>query len=477
MTDRRSFLRGASVLMGHAALGQVMTAFAAAPRKASYFTESEMRTLRALVDVILPATDSPAASAADTHYFIDLAIPACAKPRGAEDLSRRPERVLGHRRARRAGRNRWPMLKARAAQDMRAALRPVVLQDSQGLHADRLLPLGDRRHAGAGVRTRSPAASRATCRSRPTRKRGRSDGHVQSIRRDRRRLRHVGRLGREGTHAKRASRRWCSSAAATSATSTDYTTALKDPWQLPHNNRADQRGPRGAAHPVDALSIRPVDQAAFLSTTRKYPYEQAQPFNWYRGYQVGGRSLHVGAARVPLQRSRLRGQPEAKAWASTGRSATPTSRRGTTTWRNSSAPAARTPGLPQLPKQILQPPFEMNALEKHIKREMAKAFTDRKLICSATAVLSREHNGRGPCQGRNQCARGCPYSAYFSSNGVTLPAAAATGNLTLQPDSIVHSLIYDEAQAARDRRARDRRATRSRPPSISRAWCSCAPRR
>jgi hypothetical protein len=80
MTDRRAFLRGASVLMGHAALGQVITAFAASPRKASYFNESEMSTLRALVDVILPATDSPAASAAGTHYFIDLAIPACATP-------------------------------------------------------------------------------------------------------------------------------------------------------------------------------------------------------------------------------------------------------------------------------------------------------------------------------------------------------------------------------------------------------------
>jgi hypothetical protein len=80
MTDRRAFLRGASVLMGHGALGQVITAFAASPRKASYFTAAEMRTLRALVDVILPATDSPAASAADTHYFIDLAVPACATP-------------------------------------------------------------------------------------------------------------------------------------------------------------------------------------------------------------------------------------------------------------------------------------------------------------------------------------------------------------------------------------------------------------
>jgi choline dehydrogenase-like flavoprotein len=102
--------------------------------------------------------------------------------------------------------------------------------------------------------------------------------------------------------------------------------------------------------------------------------------------------------------------------------------------------------LPQLPQQILQPPFEMNALEKHIRGALEKSFTDRRLICSATAVLSREHNGRGPCQGRNQCARGCPFSAYFSSNGVTLPAAAATGNLTLRPDSIVHSLIYDDAR-------------------------------
>jgi hypothetical protein len=80
MTDRRAFLRGASVLMGHAALGQVLTAFAAVPRKATFFNESEMSSLAALVDLILPATDSPAATAADTHYFIDLALPACGSP-------------------------------------------------------------------------------------------------------------------------------------------------------------------------------------------------------------------------------------------------------------------------------------------------------------------------------------------------------------------------------------------------------------
>jgi hypothetical protein len=73
--------------MGHAAFGQVMTAFAAAPRKATYFNPAKLATLKALVDVILPATDSPAASAADTHYFIDLAMPACASA-GAQETFR-----------------------------------------------------------------------------------------------------------------------------------------------------------------------------------------------------------------------------------------------------------------------------------------------------------------------------------------------------------------------------------------------------
>lgn len=45
---------------------------------------------------------------------------------------------------------------------------------------------------------------------------------------------------------------------------------------------------------------------------------------------------------------------------------------------------------------------------------------------------------------RNLCMRGCPYGAYFSSNASTLPAAAATGNMTLRPHSIVNSVIYDD---------------------------------
>ena len=116
MTDRRAFLRGASVLMGHAALGQVISAFAASPRTASYFNESEMRTLRALVDVILPATDSPAASAADTHFFIDLAVPACASPAAQKTFRAGLAALPGYDKL--APAEQIAKLKARAAGDM-----------------------------------------------------------------------------------------------------------------------------------------------------------------------------------------------------------------------------------------------------------------------------------------------------------------------------------------------------------------------
>ena len=118
MTDRRTFLRGASVLMGHAAFGQVMTAFAAAPRKATFLTTTEMTTLTTLVDVILPATDSPAASAAGTQFFIDLAIPACASLAAQKSFRAGLASLEQKSFARAGGAEQVSLLRARAAADM-----------------------------------------------------------------------------------------------------------------------------------------------------------------------------------------------------------------------------------------------------------------------------------------------------------------------------------------------------------------------
>lgn len=118
MTDRRSFLRGSSVLLGSAALGNVFAAFAATPRKPTFFSADEMSALRAVVDVILPATDSPAASAADTHYFIDLAVPACATPAAQKTFRDAVASMVTSGFANRPAAEQVAWLKARAAADM-----------------------------------------------------------------------------------------------------------------------------------------------------------------------------------------------------------------------------------------------------------------------------------------------------------------------------------------------------------------------
>ena len=225
---------------------------------------------------------------------------------------------------------------------------------------------------------------------------------------------------------------------------TDYTTALKDPWQLPNNNRASNADK--AAQPIQStLYLYDQSTKQFFVNDHANAYAQDKPFTWYRGYQVGGRSLMW--ARHVFRYSDLDFEANLREgvgvdWPLRYADIKPWYERV----ERFIGASGDNPKLPQLPEQILQPPFEMTAFEKYVRGSMEKAFTDRRLICSSIAVLSREHNGRGPCQGRNQCARGCPYSAYFSSNGVTLPAAAATGNLTLQPDAIAHSLIYNEGK-------------------------------
>ncbi len=103
-------------------------------------------------------------------------------------------------------------------------------------------------------------------------------------------------------------------------------------------------------------------------------------------------------------------------------------------------------GLPQLPDSHFLPPMEMNCVEKHVKSRIEKEFKGRNMIIGRCAHLTVPHNGRGQCQNRNRCSRGCPFGAYFSSNAVTLPAAHATGNLTIRPFSIVQSLIYDDTK-------------------------------
>src|SRR5690606_3289194 len=101
--------------------------------------------------------------------------------------------------------------------------------------------------------------------------------------------------------------------------------------------------------------------------------------------------------------------------------------------------------LPQLPDSAFQPPSQMNVAEKWVKERLEATSPGRKLINTRLSNMTedKEDQGRSKCQFRNQCGRGCSFGAYFSTQAVTLPAARATGRLTLRPDSVVTSLDYD----------------------------------
>ncbi|PAX07752.1 GMC oxidoreductase [Sphingomonas lenta] len=104
--------------------------------------------------------------------------------------------------------------------------------------------------------------------------------------------------------------------------------------------------------------------------------------------------------------------------------------------------------LSYLPDSEFQPPMPMNAPEKWVKANLEKAFPGRKLINARLSNLTEDkpEQGRTKCQMRNQCGRGCSFGAYFSTQAVTLPAARATGRLTLRSDAVVTGLDYDPAK-------------------------------
>jgi len=221
----------------------------------------------------------------------------------------------------------------------------------------------------------------------------------------------------------------------------DYPTATLDPWQLPHGNRPTQQDLQEYSVQKD-LYLFGQDSKHFLVKDTDHPYNAVKEFRWFRGYQVGGRSLLW--ARHCFRWSDLDFEANAKEgigvdW--------PIRYKDITPWYDHVETfigvSGENAGLPQLPDGKLLPAFEMNCIERHLRDQLAARYSDRRLISSRAAVLSQPHNGRGQCMSRNLCHRGCPYGAYFSSNASTLPAAAATGRLTLRPHSIVHSVITD----------------------------------
>jgi choline dehydrogenase-like flavoprotein len=227
----------------------------------------------------------------------------------------------------------------------------------------------------------------------------------------------------------------------------DYPTATLNPWEFPHRNRMPEAFDK--ANPI-ATKCYALDEATeqFFVKDAQHPYVQEKPFDWIRGYQVGGKSLIW--ARQTQRWSRFDFEANARDGAAVD---WPIRYEDLAPWYSRVEKfvgiSGNKDGLETLPDGEFQKPWELNCLEKHIQKRVTDQYKDRHVIIGRCAHLTDPQQihydqGRAQCQARHLCYRGCPYGAYFSSNSSTIPWAAKTGNLTLRPDSVVHSVIYDE---------------------------------
>lgn len=223
----------------------------------------------------------------------------------------------------------------------------------------------------------------------------------------------------------------------------DYPTMNLNPWEL---ENADRVTAEEAKHYEKQMrtgyTIRNSTKHWWLKDTDQ-PYTEEKRFDWIRGYHVGGRSIMWG------RQSYRFGDFDFEANAKDGIAVDwPIRYKDLAPWYDYVESFIGVNGSADnwkgLPDGKYLPPMEMNCLEKHVKQRIEAEFKDRIMTMGRSANLTQNHNGRGQCMYRNLCMRGCPFGGYFSSNSSTLPAAEATGNMTLRPNSIVHSVIYDD---------------------------------
>ncbi len=224
----------------------------------------------------------------------------------------------------------------------------------------------------------------------------------------------------------------------------DYVTEHKRSWELPH---------RGQVPPAEAERDYYIQSKtyAFSEATRHYfmkdgefPYVQLQPYTWIQANVVGGRSLmwarqSYRLSPMDFEANLLDGQ--GTDW--------PIRYNDLAPWydyvERTIGVSGQAEGLLQLPDGIFQPPMAMNAMEKVLKAKVEAAFPERTVTIGRTATLTEPIGNRAACHYCGPCERGCSTGSYYSTQSVALPAARATGNLTLRPHSLVHRVLYDAA--------------------------------
>ncbi|NHF60432.1 GMC family oxidoreductase [Flavobacteriaceae bacterium TP-CH-4] len=227
----------------------------------------------------------------------------------------------------------------------------------------------------------------------------------------------------------------------------DYPTMNDDPWDYPLKGELSSEDQKKYHKQLRVNWAPKEDVKHFFVNDLEHPYVETKRFDWIRGYQVGGRSLTWG--RQSYRWSDIDFDANKKEgigvdW--------PVRYKDIAPWYDTVEEyigvSGQNLGLKQLPDGKFLPPMDLNCVEQELQKSISENFEDgRVMTIGRTAHITdpdATFEGRGACQNRDRCWRGCPFGGYFSSNSSTLPAADRTGNMTLRPHSIVYEVIYDD---------------------------------
>ena len=228
----------------------------------------------------------------------------------------------------------------------------------------------------------------------------------------------------------------------------DYPTMNDDAWNYPLRGELSSEDKK-KYHVQSRVGWAPKeDDKHFFVNDFEHPYVEIKRFDWIRGYQVGGRSLTWGRQSYRWSDIDFRANKRdgiGVDW--------PVRYADISPWYDKVEEyigvSGENLGLKQLPDGKFQPAMDLNCVEEDFKSSVAEKFDDGRLVTIGRAAHITDpeasFEGRGVCQYRSRCRRGCPFGGYFSSNSSTLPAAERTGNMTLRSDSIVYEVMYDDS--------------------------------
>ncbi len=227
----------------------------------------------------------------------------------------------------------------------------------------------------------------------------------------------------------------------------DYPTTNLSPFEFPHLGELTNKVKKENPIASKCYAFR-EDAMHFFVKDKQHPYQQSKPFDWIRGYQLGGRSITWGRQTQRWSDFDFNG-PKKDGFAVDWPIRYPDIAPWYSYVEKYVGISGNKDGLAALPDGEFLPAMEMTIVEKYFKGKMDAAYSDRHVIVGRCAHVTKPTavhlaQGRGACQARNLCQRGCPFGGYFNSNSTTIPAAQKTGNLTLKTEAVVHSIIYNE---------------------------------